>query len=85
MPAVRAGHEGWPGLPMQLGRAGGVQEHIRDLAEALMDLVHEVSVISPAGDDKLLPRPRRAGRPGGSRPLQRRGALTSRLPGRSGC
>jgi phosphatidylinositol alpha-mannosyltransferase len=34
---------------------GGVQEHIRDLAEALMDLVHEVSVISPAGDDELLP------------------------------
>ena len=34
---------------------GGVQEHIRDLAEALMDPVHEVSVISPAGDDELLP------------------------------
>jgi hypothetical protein len=40
---------------MQLGRADGVQEHIRDLAEALMDLVHEVSVISLAGDDELLP------------------------------
>jgi len=34
---------------------GGVQEHIRDLAEALMDLGHEVSVISPAEDDELLP------------------------------
>ena len=34
---------------------GGVQEHIRDLAEALMDLGHEVSVISPAEDDDLLP------------------------------
>ena len=27
---------------------GGIQEHIRDLAETLMDLGHEVSVISPA-------------------------------------
>jgi len=63
---------------------GGVQEHIRDLAEALMDLVHEVSVISPAGDDELLPG--HVARPGGRFPsLQRRGALTSRLPGRSGC
>jgi phosphatidyl-myo-inositol alpha-mannosyltransferase len=34
---------------------GGVQEHIGDLAEALMDLAHEVSVISPAVDDELLP------------------------------
>jgi phosphatidyl-myo-inositol alpha-mannosyltransferase len=34
---------------------GGAQEHIRDLAEALMDLGHEVSVISPAEDDELLP------------------------------
>ena len=48
---------------------GGVQEHIRDLAEALMGLV---SVISPAGE--RVPRP-----------LQRRWAVPSRLPGRSGC
>lgn len=34
---------------------GGVQEHIRDLAEALIDLRHEVSVISPADDDDALP------------------------------
>ena len=34
---------------------GGVQEHIRDLAEALIDLGHEVSVISPADDDTALP------------------------------
>ena len=34
---------------------GGVQEHIRDLAEALIDLGHEVSVISPADDDSALP------------------------------
>ena len=34
---------------------GGVQQHIRDLAEALIDLGHEVSVISPADDDTPLP------------------------------
>jgi phosphatidyl-myo-inositol alpha-mannosyltransferase len=34
---------------------GGVQQHIRDLAEALIDLNHEVSVISPADDDAPLP------------------------------
>ncbi|MDR2986769.1 MAG: glycosyltransferase family 4 protein [Nocardiopsaceae bacterium] len=34
---------------------GGVQEHIRDLAEALIDLGHTVSVISPADDDAALP------------------------------
>ncbi|HEX9035143.1 MAG TPA: glycosyltransferase family 4 protein, partial [Streptosporangiaceae bacterium] len=34
---------------------GGVQEHIRDLAEALIDLGHVVSVISPADDDDALP------------------------------
>ena len=34
---------------------GGVQEHIRDLAEALMELGHEVSVISPAEEDEALP------------------------------
>jgi phosphatidyl-myo-inositol alpha-mannosyltransferase len=34
---------------------GGVQSHIRDLAEALIGLGHEVSVISPADDDSPLP------------------------------
>jgi phosphatidyl-myo-inositol alpha-mannosyltransferase len=34
---------------------GGVQEHIRDLAEALIDLGHDVSVISPADDDGAVP------------------------------
>ena len=36
---------------------GGVQQHIRDLAEALIDLGHEVSVIAPADEDRdrLLP------------------------------
>ncbi|HXL93717.1 MAG TPA: glycosyltransferase family 4 protein [Streptosporangiaceae bacterium] len=31
---------------------GGVQSHIRDLAESLIEVGHEVSVISPADDDK---------------------------------
>jgi phosphatidylinositol alpha-mannosyltransferase len=34
---------------------GGVQQHIRDLAEALIGLGHEVWVISPADDDTPLP------------------------------
>ena len=34
---------------------GGVQQHIRDLAEALIDEGHDVSVISPADDDTPLP------------------------------
>jgi phosphatidyl-myo-inositol alpha-mannosyltransferase len=34
---------------------GGVQQHIRDLAEALIGLGHDVSVISPADDDTPLP------------------------------
>ena len=34
---------------------GGVQQHIRDLAEALIDEGHGVSVISPADDDTPLP------------------------------
>jgi phosphatidylinositol alpha-mannosyltransferase len=34
---------------------GGVQQHIRDLAEALIALGHEVSVITPADEDQPLP------------------------------
>ncbi len=34
---------------------GGVQEHIRGLADALIDLGHQVSVISPADEDAPLP------------------------------
>lgn len=34
---------------------GGVQVHVRDLAEALRALGHEVSVITPADDDMPLP------------------------------
>ena len=34
---------------------GGVQQHIRDLAEALIELGHDVSVITPADEDRPLP------------------------------
>ncbi|WP_062428240.1 glycosyltransferase family 4 protein [Herbidospora daliensis] len=34
---------------------GGVQAHVRDLAEALIDDGHRVSVMAPAGDDAPLP------------------------------
>jgi phosphatidylinositol alpha-mannosyltransferase len=34
---------------------GGVQAHVRDLAEALIALGHEVSVITPADDESTLP------------------------------
>jgi phosphatidyl-myo-inositol alpha-mannosyltransferase len=34
---------------------GGVQEHIRDLAETLIELGHQVSVITPADGDAPLP------------------------------
>ena len=43
------------GLPVLLDVPGGVQQHVRDLAEALIDYGHEVSVISPADDDTPLP------------------------------
>ncbi|MFL6136867.1 MAG: glycosyltransferase family 4 protein [Frankiaceae bacterium] len=34
---------------------GGVKAHVRDLAEALIDLGHDVSVIAPADDDEPVP------------------------------
>ncbi len=34
---------------------GGVQAHVRDLAEALLALGHDVSLITPADDDAPLP------------------------------
>lgn len=34
---------------------GGVQAHVRDLAEALLDLGHHVSVLAPAEEDTPLP------------------------------
>ena len=33
---------------------GGVQAHVRDLAETLIELGHQVSVLAPADDDTPL-------------------------------
>ncbi|TDD57761.1 glycosyltransferase family 1 protein [Kribbella antibiotica] len=41
--------------PYSLGMPGGVQNHVRDLAEALLDLGHDVSVLAPADDHEAPP------------------------------
>ncbi|MFI5733091.1 glycosyltransferase family 4 protein [Kribbella sp. NPDC051587] len=41
--------------PYSLGMPGGVQNHVRDLAEALLDLGHEVSVLAPVDDNEVPP------------------------------
>jgi phosphatidyl-myo-inositol alpha-mannosyltransferase len=41
--------------PYSLDVPGGVQNHVRDLAEALIGLGHSVSVLAPADDDEALP------------------------------
>ncbi|MEV0154476.1 glycosyltransferase family 4 protein [Micromonospora sp. NPDC050686] len=41
--------------PYSLDVPGGVQNHVVDLAEALIGLGHEVSVLAPADDDSPLP------------------------------
>ncbi|MEU8656310.1 glycosyltransferase family 4 protein [Actinoplanes philippinensis] len=41
--------------PYSFDVPGGVQNHIMDLAEALIELGHEVSVLAPADDDGELP------------------------------
>ncbi|WP_018350155.1 glycosyltransferase family 4 protein [Longispora albida] len=41
--------------PYSFDVPGGVQYHIRDLAEALIALGHEVSVLAPAEDERELP------------------------------
>ena len=65
---------------------GGVQFHIRDLAEHLIRLGHEVSVLAPADDETPPPAVRRVGGPRRSRPVQRLGGPPQlRLPvGRAG-
>lgn len=40
--------------PYSFAVPGGVQQHVRDLAEALLALGHEVSVLAPADDDDVL-------------------------------
>lgn len=41
--------------PFSFDVPGGVQGHVRDLAETLIDLGHEVSVLAPADDETNLP------------------------------
>ena len=41
--------------PYSLDVPGGVQAHVRDLAEALIAMGHEVSVLAPADDESTLP------------------------------
>jgi phosphatidylinositol alpha-mannosyltransferase len=41
--------------PYSFDVPGGVQSHVRDLAEELIRLGHEVSVLAPADDDAALP------------------------------
>lgn len=41
--------------PYSLGMPGGVQNHVRDLAEALLDVGHEVSVLAPVDDNEVPP------------------------------
>ncbi len=41
--------------PYSLDVPGGVQFHVRDLAETLIGMGHEVSVLAPADDDQPLP------------------------------
>jgi phosphatidylinositol alpha-mannosyltransferase len=41
--------------PYSFDVPGGVQSHIRDLAECLLGLGHEVSVLGPADDEAALP------------------------------
>ncbi|MEU8006880.1 glycosyltransferase family 4 protein [Catellatospora sp. NPDC049111] len=41
--------------PYSLDVPGGVQFHVRDLAETLIAMGHEVSVLAPADDDQPLP------------------------------
>ena len=41
--------------PYSLDVPGGVQFHVRDLAETLISMGHEVSVLAPADDEQELP------------------------------
>jgi phosphatidylinositol alpha-mannosyltransferase len=41
--------------PYSLGTPGGVQNHVRDLAEALLARGHEVSVLAPVDNDQEPP------------------------------
>ncbi|MGH3647661.1 MAG: glycosyltransferase family 4 protein, partial [Micromonosporaceae bacterium] len=42
--------------PYSFDTPGGVQHHVRDLAEVLIRLGHHVSVLAPAENEEELPR-----------------------------
>src|SRR5262245_55613396 len=48
--------------PYSLGTPGGVQNHVRDLAEELLDRGHDVSVLAPVEDGEAPPYVVSAGR-----------------------
>jgi phosphatidylinositol alpha-mannosyltransferase len=43
--------------PYDIDRPGGVQRHVRDMAGALAERGHQVTIIAPATDSPLLPPP----------------------------
>ena len=59
--------------PYSFDVPGGVQNHVRDLAETLIGLGHEVSVLAPADEDARAAAVRGAGRAGGAGAVQRLG------------
>ena len=70
--------------PYSFDVPGGVQFHVRDLAEHLIGRGHEVSVLAPADDDTPVPPLRRPGRPRGPGALQRLGGPGDLRPGHRG-
>ena len=61
---------------------GGVQAHVRDLAEKLIALGHDVSVLAPGDEDAPgLPALRGGRRQGGAHPVQRLGRPGAVRPG----
>lgn len=59
--------------PYSLDAPGGVQQHVRDLAEHLIELGHQVSVLAPADDDT--PVPGYVESAGGSVPVRYNGSV----------
>ncbi len=66
--------------PYSFDTPGGVQNHVRDLAETLISLGHYVNVLAPANDDEPLPRLRDPGRAGGTGAVQRLGGPADLRP-----
>ena len=73
--------------PYSLDIPGGVQNHVKDLAEALIGLGHDVSVLAPTEDGRVAAAVRRPRRPRGPGALQRVGGpgVASAPSSRPGC